>query len=172
MIEGAFSVDRLAAMWRSRSPDRSGNEPLADGPAGRAPGRLCGLDPARGMLNQARRRADIAWLHGDLSSVGVDRAFELVVTTGHAFHELTGDDEIRAALAAVRAALVDGGRFAFETRNARVRGWERWETEYSGEVIDAGRALVRRAYRAEEPVEGGWYDRPPPSPVRGGRRRR
>jgi len=29
-------------------------------------GRLCGLDPADGMLKQARARSDIEWVLGDL----------------------------------------------------------------------------------------------------------
>lgn len=118
-------------------------------------GRLCGLDPAGGMLNQARARSDIEWVLGDLSSVGWDREFDLVVMTGHAFQELVEDDEIRAALAAIRSALVDGGRFAFETRNPLVRAWERWATDYTDEVIDAGGAIVRCEYQVETPVEGG-----------------
>jgi SAM-dependent methyltransferase len=116
-------------------------------------GRLCGLDPAGGMLNQARRRADIEWMQGDLASVGWDREFDLVVMTGHAFQELVEDAEIRVVLAAVRAALVDGGRFAFETRNPLDRSWERWPAQYSGETTDAGGALVRCEYRVER-VEG------------------
>jgi ubiquinone/menaquinone biosynthesis C-methylase UbiE len=71
------------------------------------PGRLCGLDPAPGMLAQARERTDIEWVLGDLSSVVWDREFDLIVMTGHAFQELIGDDEIGAALAAIRRALVD-----------------------------------------------------------------
>src|SRR5919202_4507235 len=119
------------------------------------PGRLCGLDPAGGMLNQARRRPDIEWVHGDLSSVAWEREFDLVVMTGHAFQELVEDDEIRVALAAIRAALVDGGRFAFETRNPLARAWERWATEYSGAVTDATGAIVRCEYQVEAPDEGG-----------------
>ena len=57
--------------------------------------------------------------------------------TGHAFQELVEDDEIRAALAAIRSALTDGGRFVFETRNPLVRAWEHWATEYTAEVADA-----------------------------------
>src|SRR5918993_475422 len=87
-----------------------------------------------------------------LSSVAWDREFDLVVMTGHAFQELVGDNEIRAALAAIRQALVDGGRFAFETRNPRDRAWERWATEYSAEVTDASGAPVRCGYRVEEPI--------------------
>ncbi len=118
-------------------------------------GRLCGLDPAKGMLNQARRWSDIEWVHGDLSSVRWDREFDLVVMTGHAFQEFVADDEIRVALAAIRSALIEGGHFAFETRNPLDRAWERWPTRYSGAVTDATGAMVRCEYRVEPPVVGG-----------------
>ena len=117
-------------------------------------GRLCGLDPASGMLNQARQRPDIEWVHGDLSSVKWQREFALVVMTGHAFQELVTDDKIHAALTVIRAALTDDGCFAFETRNPRDRAWERWAAEYSGAVTDATGALVRCAYHVELPVTG------------------
>ncbi len=117
-------------------------------------GRLCGLDPAAGMLNQARQRPDVAWVHGDLASVGWERAFDLVVMTGHAFQEFVEDDEIRVALAAIRSVLANGGRFAFETRNPLDRAWERWATDYTGEVTDATGAVVRCEYRVELPVAG------------------
>ncbi|MGH9032601.1 MAG: class I SAM-dependent methyltransferase, partial [Acidimicrobiia bacterium] len=84
-------------------------------------GRLCGLDPASGMVAQARKRSDVEWVLGDLASVGWDREFDLVVMTGHAFQVLVADDEVRASLAAIRAALTESGRFAFETRNPLVR---------------------------------------------------
>jgi SAM-dependent methyltransferase len=119
------------------------------------PEQLCGLDPAAGMLTQARQRTDIEWILGDLSSVAWDRAFDLVVMTGHACQELVGDDEIRAALAAIRSALIAGGRFAFETRNPRDRASERWATQYSAEVTDATGTRVRCAYRVEELIEEG-----------------
>ncbi len=117
-------------------------------------GRLCGLDPAEAMLRQARRRTDIEWVRGDLSTARWEREFDLVVMTGHAFQELITDDAIRAALAGIRAALVDGGRFAFETRNPLDRAWERWAAQYSREVTDAAGAPVRCVYRVDLPVEG------------------
>ncbi|HKC75884.1 MAG TPA: SAM-dependent methyltransferase, partial [Chloroflexota bacterium] len=107
------------------------------------------------MLNQARRWSDIEWVYGDLSSVRWDREFDLVVMTGHAFQELVEDDEIRAALAAIRVALIDGGRLAFETRNPLVRTWEHWATEYTAEVTDASGAIAWCEYQVEMPVEGG-----------------
>ncbi|MGN6359782.1 MAG: methyltransferase domain-containing protein [Thermomicrobiales bacterium] len=117
-------------------------------------GWLCGLDPASGMLNQARQRPDIEWVHGDLATANWQREFELVVMTGQAFQELVTDDEVHAALAAIHAALTNAGRFAFETRNPRDRAWERWATEYSGAVTAATDALVRCAYHVELPVTG------------------
>ena len=86
-------------------------------------GRLCGLDPADAMLEQARCESDVEWVLGDLSSVAWEREFDLIVMTGHAFQVLVEDDEIRDALGAIRSALTDSGRFVFETRNPRVREW-------------------------------------------------
>jgi len=117
-------------------------------------GRLCGLDPAPGMLEQARRRGDIEWVLGDLSTKGWQGAFELAVMTGHAFQVLLDDADIRAALDAVRAALVPGGCFAFETRNPLKREWERWTTARPAEVTDGDGTVVRLSRAVQTPVVG------------------
>jgi len=79
-------------------------------------GRLCGVDPDRAMLAIAQRRGDVEWMPGTAAALTFESEFELAVMTGHAFQFLVEDDELRASLAAIRRALVDGGRFAFETR--------------------------------------------------------
>lgn len=117
-------------------------------------GRLCGLDPAGGMLDQARKRSDIEWIHGDLASVAWDREFDLVVMTGHAFQVFVTDDELRASLASIRSALTDDGHFAFETRNPPMRAWERWTPDDVAEIIDATGSVVRVWHEFETPVEG------------------
>jgi SAM-dependent methyltransferase len=117
-------------------------------------GRLRGLDPAVGMLEQARTRSDIEWILGDLASVRWDREFDLVVMSGHAFQVLVEDDDLRASLAAIRSALADHGRFAFETRNPMVREWERWTPWQPVEVTDADGAVVQMAHEVETPVDG------------------
>ena len=116
-------------------------------------GRLCGLDPAAGMLDQARKRSDIEWLRGDLASVRFDREFDFVVMTGHAFQVFVEDSDLQTALAAIRSALTNEGCFAFETRNPLVREWERWTPANAIEITDASGSIVRMA-RQVETVEG------------------
>ena len=117
-------------------------------------GRLVGVDPAPGMLEVARARRDVEWVLAEVASVAFDREFDLAVMTGHAFQVLVTDDEIRRALAAIRNALTDGGRFAFETRNPLVRRWEEWTPEHPQDFVDLGGTAVRWHAEVETPVTG------------------
>ncbi|MEJ0064860.1 MAG: methyltransferase domain-containing protein [Caulobacteraceae bacterium] len=117
-------------------------------------GRLVGLDPAAGMLAQARRRSDIEWVQGDLVSAGFAGGFDLTVMTGHAFQVLVTDDDLRAALAAARRALTADGRFAFETRNPAKREWERWRPDHAASVTGPDGAVVRMAREVTAPFDG------------------
>lgn len=92
-------------------------------------GRLVGLDPAAAMLDQARRNpagTGVSWILGDLATVRFRSEFDLVVMTGLVLQHIITDEEIAATLAAVRAALIGGGTFAFETQNPRFAPWVRW----------------------------------------------
>ena len=116
-------------------------------------GRLCGLDPAKAMLDQARRESDVEWNQGHLGSISWRDEFDLIVMTGHAFQVLTDDAELRFALDVVRTALVPTGRFIFETRNPSVRGWEDWVPE-NAVTIEYGGKSVRMEHEVEFPLEG------------------
>jgi SAM-dependent methyltransferase len=116
-------------------------------------GRLCGLDPDRASLALARRRADVEWVEGTAASMRFEGEFDLAVMMGHAFQTLTGDDELRASLAAIHRALAAGGRFAFETRNPLARAWEDWNPAGAVDVVDpSGRPL--RLWHEVESVDG------------------
>jgi len=117
-------------------------------------GRLCGLDPAPGMLARARRRGDIEWSLGDLASAPWRDEFDLIVMTGHAFQAIVTDAELHASLASVRRALTAGGRFAFETRNPAARAWERWRPENAVEIIGPGGEPVRITTQLAAPFDG------------------
>lgn len=116
-------------------------------------GRLVGLDPDRAALGRARRRADIEWVEGSAASARWDAVFDLATMTSHAFQCLVTDAELRASLAAVRAALRGGGRFAFETRHPQARAWEHWNPSHVFDIVDAtGRNL--RLWHETESVVG------------------
>ncbi|MCX4750735.1 class I SAM-dependent methyltransferase [Kitasatospora sp. NBC_01287] len=105
-------------------------------------GRLVGLDPDRPSLARARRRSDIEWVDGRAADAAWSGEFDLATMTSHAFQCLVGDEELRASLAAIRAALRPGGRFAFETRHPQARAWLEWNPANAVELTDgAGRAL-------------------------------
>jgi SAM-dependent methyltransferase len=112
-------------------------------------GRLCGLDPDPAMLGVARRRTDIEWVAGTAASMTWDSEFDLAVMVGHAFQVLVGDDDLRASLTAIRRALVDGGRFAFETRNTLARAWEGWKPENPIDLVDPAGRPLRITYEVE-----------------------
>ena len=116
-------------------------------------GRLTGLDPAPGMLAQARRRRDIEWVLGDPSTMSWRGAFDLALMSGHAFQVFLRDEELRTALAAIRAALKLGGLFAFDTRNPLAKGWERWP-DNAIDFIDADGAKARLSYEITKPFDG------------------
>jgi SAM-dependent methyltransferase len=116
-------------------------------------GRLCGVDPDRASLAVAQRRGDIEWVAGTAASMTFESAFELAVMTGHAFQFLVGDDELRATLAAIRRALVDEGRLAFETRNPAVRAWENWNAANAIEIVDPAGRQLRVSHEVESVVD-------------------
>jgi SAM-dependent methyltransferase len=117
-------------------------------------GRLVGLDPAEAMLDIARVRLDIEWVHGDLSTVNWENEFDLVYMTGHVLQVFLEDDHLRRTLAAVRSALTDDGRFVFETRNPAVRPWERWTAEHAIEVEHPDGGVIQAVNQVHLPVDG------------------
>jgi SAM-dependent methyltransferase len=119
-------------------------------------GRLVGLDPDRAALDRARRRTDIEWLQATAAEADTRTGggFDLAVMTGHAFQVLVTDEDLRASLTAIHAALAPGGRFAFETRHPQARAWRDWIPANAADVVDAaGRTL--RTWHDVESVEAG-----------------
>ncbi|WP_144119230.1 class I SAM-dependent methyltransferase [Catellatospora sichuanensis] len=113
-------------------------------------GRLVGLDPDLAALDRARRRTDVEWVAGVAAEARWDREFDLATMVSHAFQFLVGDDDLRASLVAIRAALRDGGRFAFETRHPQARAWDDWNPSNVSEVVDAQGRTLRVWHQAEQ----------------------
>ncbi len=105
---------------------------------------LCGVDPAKAMLDVARARPrghTVDWVQDDARTVRLQRKFDLVVLTGHAFQVFLSADDRRAALATIAAHLSPEGRFVFDTRNPLIEDWRSWtpdETQRGFEHPDLG----------------------------------
>ena len=100
-------------------------------------GRGIGVDPARPMLDvaHANTRGDaVEWIHGDARTIRLDRQFDLIIMTGHAFQAfLTEADQI-AVFRTVAAHLAPAGRFAFDSRNPAAQRWLEWVPGRSNEL--------------------------------------
>jgi SAM-dependent methyltransferase len=119
-------------------------------------GRLCGVDPDEGMLGQARAKSivDVEWVLAGAADLTFRAEFAHALMASHAFQCLATDDDLRASLAAIRAALVDGGTFAFETRNRLAREWETWTPDNAWDVIDHEGRELRMVYDVRERADG------------------
>ncbi|MEQ8665304.1 MAG: class I SAM-dependent methyltransferase [Rhodospirillales bacterium] len=97
-----------------------------------------GVDPAEAMLEIARDRPGgetVDWIEGDARSVRLDRRFDLVVMTGHAFQVFLDDDDMRAVAETIAVHLAPGGRFVFDSRNPAREAWRTWVPDQSFEVL-------------------------------------
>jgi SAM-dependent methyltransferase len=116
-------------------------------------GRLCGLDPDAAALDRARAGTDVEWVEGKAADMTWNHEFALAVMAGNSFQVLVTDDELRASLDAIRAALVKDGRFVFGTRNPEVRAWERWNPSNAFDVVDHEGRELRLVHRVESVVD-------------------
>lgn len=93
---------------------------------------VTGCDPARAMLDVARRRPDgdkIRWIEADARSLALDDRFDMILMTGHAFQTLLSRPDRAALFAVIQRHLAPDGRFFFDSRNPEERAWERWTAE-------------------------------------------
>lgn len=98
-----------------------------------------GVDPAAAMLEIARTRPggdSVQWLQADARTLSLNRKFDLIVLTGHAFQVFLTAADRRAVLATIAAHLGPDGRFVFDSRNPRAQAWRRWMPEESRRIIE------------------------------------
>ncbi len=102
--------------------------------------RLIGVEPSKAMLEVARRRPcgdQVQWIEGDAPGLGEVGA-DLAIMTGHVAQIIRDDEVWSATLAAIREALVPGGRVAFESRNPLARPWTAWTPQASRRRVEDG----------------------------------
>ena len=86
---------------------------------------------------------------GEADAGGWDHEFDLVIMTGHVFQVILDDEGIQRTLIAIRSALTEDGRFAFDTRNPLVRDWETWMPDVVWEFLAPNGARVSKWHEIE-----------------------
>ncbi|MHA1565151.1 MAG: class I SAM-dependent methyltransferase [Alphaproteobacteria bacterium] len=100
---------------------------------------VTGVDLAAAMLDIARQRPGgdrVNWQHADARSVRLDRRFDLVVLTSHAFQVFLTREDKHAALLTIAAHLKPDGVFVFDSRNIALRAPKTQRREDSSHLID------------------------------------
>ncbi len=101
--------------------------------------RVTGVDPAGAILAAARRRpggAAVEWIEADARTLRLERRYDLVVLTGHAFQVFLTQADRSAVLRTIAHHLAPRGRFVFDTRNPAAREWEGWVPDRSRRILD------------------------------------
>jgi len=99
---------------------------------------VTGIDPSEQMLEVARWRLGgnrVEWLKGRATDVASHCQFDLIIMAGHVFQVLLSDQDVLDALKHLRSCLSPSGKLAFETRNKKMREWEKWTPESTREVL-------------------------------------
>lgn len=95
---------------------------------------VVGVDSAAAMLDVARGQpggSKVTWHLSDAQSLSLDRRFDLIVLTGHAFQVFLTEADQRAVLNTIARHLNPQGRFIFDTRNPAAEAWRDWTPEAS-----------------------------------------
>lgn len=92
---------------------------------------VVGVDPARAMLDIARRRPGgerVGWFHGYLHELAdrTELAVDVATMTGNVAQVFVTDDDWNRTLIAAADAIRPGGHLVFETRDPANRAWEAW----------------------------------------------
>lgn len=112
---------------------------------------VVGVDPAGAMLDIARRRPGgkrVEWIEADARTLRLERTFDFIILTGHAFQVFLTREDRLAVLRTIAAHLARGGHFLFDSRNPTAEAWRSWTPERSEEMIDHPRVGMVK----------GWYD--------------
>lgn len=90
---------------------------------------VVGADPAAAMLDVARQRPGgekVEWVEADARSLRLNRRFDLIVLTGHAFQVFLTPEDQAAVLKTIALHLNPRGRFIFDSRNPAAEEWRGW----------------------------------------------
>ena len=92
---------------------------------------VVGLDPAAASLDVARAKPGaqrVQWVHGDVTSLPA-LAMDLATMTGNVSNVFLTEQDWRATLRGVHAALRPGGHLVFESVDPAGQPWRNWNRD-------------------------------------------
>lgn len=101
---------------------------------------VTGVDPALASLEVASTKPGsgrVDWIHGtavDLPALDPPLSADAAVMTGNVAQVFVTDEAWASTLAAIRAAVRDGGHLVFEARRPERRAWEEWQADNAESV--------------------------------------
>lgn len=133
---------------------------------------VVGIDRAPAMLAVAREKARgagvvLGLVEQDLRSLRLGAPADVALSVYTVMNQLTGDDDLDRALAAVRANLVPGGLFVFELNlpSSYARYWQGEETVELGDAVvvrthrpRAGTPVIEAEVSIRRRTCGGWAE--------------
>ncbi|WP_150460246.1 class I SAM-dependent methyltransferase [Nesterenkonia ebinurensis] len=100
---------------------------------------ITGVDPHQPSIAaaQAKPGADrVEWVVGDSRAIPSDSQFDAAIMSSNVVQAILDDAELARTFQDISARLRPGGRLAFDSRDPRARGWERWTKERSHKIIE------------------------------------
>ncbi|MBS1952898.1 MAG: class I SAM-dependent methyltransferase [Cyanobacteria bacterium SZAS-4] len=161
MTDNHYENDKLVAVYdldSGWSVDRDFYLALANKPqmtildVGCGTGLLCnkyaaqghdvtGVDPSVAMLNSGRAKKHgnkVDWVHAFAQEFALNKLFDLIIMTGHAFQVLLTAEDVRATLNNMKNHLKQDGLIVFESRNPHIDWTNSWNYEMKIVLPDGG----------------------------------
>lgn len=123
---------------------------------------VVGVDPAGAMLDVAKRDPaahTVTWVNSPAEQFSSERAFDLIIMTGHAFQVLQDDAQVEATLRTMKRHLKSDGYAVFESRNPELDWDAIWAREYEMQTPEGRVRAARRltdTSRAPEFLSFAW----------------
>lgn len=110
---------------------------------------VTGVDPSSSMLNSGREKTcgkKIEWVEASAQEFELNKLFDLIIMTGHAFQVLLTDHDVTAAFENMRDHLKQDGLIVFESRNPAIEWANNWNYDMQIALPDGGTVEESRRF--------------------------
>ncbi|WP_417233448.1 class I SAM-dependent methyltransferase [Arthrobacter sp.] len=98
-----------------------------------------GIDPHQPSVAAAQQKPNadrVEWVIGDSRTIPAGREFGVAIMSSNVAQAILEDADLSRTFRDIAAHMPSGGRLAFDSRDPRARGWERWTKDRSLKTIE------------------------------------